>query len=188
MKSNNDSRIFNMVLYTIFGVLLFISDIIFEVIPNVHGVALLICMITLVYRSRALIPIFIYIGLNAVSSLVISFGYSFWWVPYLYIFPVLWLLVMIIPKKATIKTKVILCTVFSGIHGLLFGLMYLPYQVFMHNLNFERAMAWLVSGLVFDVVHMISNVAMCSLIYPLYKVLIRLEESRRAKFTEKENE
>ena len=177
-----------MVLYTIFGVLLFISDIIFEVIPNVHGVALFICVITLVYRSRALIPIFIYIGLNAVSSLVISFGYSFWWVPYLYIFPVLWLLVMIIPKKATIKTKVILCTVFSGIHGLLFGLMYLPYQVFMHNLNFEMAMAWLVSGLVFDVVHMISNVAMCSLIYPLYKVLIRLEESRRAKFTEKENE
>lgn len=188
MKRNNSSYIFSMVLYTMLGVMLFISDIIFEILPNVHGVALFICVLTLVYRAKALIPIFIYIGLNAVTSLVISAGYSFWWVPYLYIFPILWLLVMLIPKKATIKAKVILCTVFSGLHGLFFGLMYLPYWVFMYSLDFEKAMAWLATGLVFDIIHMVSNIAMCSLIYPLYKTLVRLESSRKAKFIKKENE
>ncbi len=181
MKRSKSFDIFGMVLYTILGVLLFVSDIIFEALPNVHGVALFICVITLVYRAKALIPIFIYIGLNAVTSLVISAGYSFWWVPYLYIFPILWLLVMLIPKKSSVKVKVALCTVFSALHGLLFGLMYLPYWVFMYSLNFEKAMAWLAAGLVFDVIHMVSNIVMCSLIYPLYKTLIKLEESRKAR-------
>ena len=188
MKNSKTFNIFNMVLFTMLGVLLYLSDIIFEVIPNVHGVALLICVITLVYRAKALIPIFIFITLNAVTSLLISGGYSFWWVPYLYIFPILWLLVMLIPKKAPIKVKVILCTVFSALHGLLFGLMYLPYQIVMYRLNFEMAMTWLASGLVFDVIHMVGNTVMCSLIYPLYKTLTRLEKSRQSKFARKENE
>lgn len=187
-RSNKSINVFYMVLFTMLGVLMFISDIIFELIPNVHGVALFICVITLVYRAKALIPIFIYIMLNAVTSLVISAGYSFWWVPYLYIFPILWLLVMLIPKKASVKAKIALCTVFSGIHGLLFGLMYLPYQIVMYRLNYEMAVAWLVSGLGFDLIHMVSNIVMCSLLYPLYKSLIRLEASRQSKFTKKENE
>ena len=174
-------NVFNLVLYTMLGVLLYLSDIIFELIPNVHGVALLICVITLVYRWKAIIPISIYIMITAVSSLIISAGYSLWWIPYIYIFPILWLLVMLIPKKAPIKAKVILCMVFSGLHGLAFGLMYLPFQVIMYKLNFEMAITWLSMGLAFDLIHMVGNVAMCTLIYPLYKTLMRLEATRQNK-------
>ena len=55
----------DMILFTMLGALLFVSDIVFELIPNVHGVALLICVITLVYRFKALISIFVYVGINA---------------------------------------------------------------------------------------------------------------------------
>jgi len=188
LKRSKGINVFNMVLFTMLGVLLFVSDIVFELIPNVHGVALLICVITLVYRVKALIPIFIYVMLNAVTSLVVSAGYSFWWVPYLYIFPILWLLVMLIPKKSSVKVKVILCTVFSGLHGLLFGLMYLPFQSFMYGLDFKMSITWLAAGFGFDIIHMVGNVIMCSLIYPLYKALMRLEASRQSKYMKKENE
>ena len=171
-------NVFSMVLFTMFGVLLYLSDIILEFIPNVHGVALFICVITLVYRWRAIISIFVYIMITAVTSLIISAGYSLWWIPYIYIFPILWLLVMLIPKKASMRTKVILCMVFSGLHGLLFGLMYLPYEIILHNLNFDMAIAWLTMGFAFDIIHMVGNIAMCTLIYPLYKVLLKLEEKR----------
>ncbi|MBQ2736058.1 MAG: hypothetical protein IJF26_01345 [Clostridia bacterium] len=174
-------NIFDMVLFTMFGVLLYLSDIVFELIPNVHGVALLICVITLVYRSRAIISILVYIMITMVTSLVVSAGHSLWWIPYIYIFPILWLLVMLIPKKASLKVKIALCTVFSGLHGLFFGVMYLPFQVIMYNLNLEMAIAWLSAGVIFDVIHMVGNIAMCSLIYPLYKTLIKLEESRQKK-------
>ncbi len=173
--------IYDMVLFTMFGVLLFLSDIVFELIPNVHGVALFICVITLVYRARAIISIFVYVMITMVTSLVVSSGHSLWWIPYIYIFPILWLLVMLIPKNASLKMKIILCTVFSGLHGLFFGVMYLPFQVIMYNLNFEMAIAWFTTGLAFDVLHMIGNIAMCALIHPLYKTLIKLEESRQKK-------
>ncbi|MBQ9744825.1 MAG: hypothetical protein IJW19_06855 [Clostridia bacterium] len=181
-------NVFNMVLYTMFGVMLYLSDIIFEMIPNVHGVALLICVLSLVYRWRAIIPILIYVMITAVTSLVISAGYSLWWIPYIYIFPILWLLVMLIPKKANIKLKVALCMIFSGLHGLLFGLMYLPFQIIMYNLNLEMALAWLSAGAVFDIIHMVGNIALCTLIYPLYKTLIRLEGSRQVKLNNAKNE
>ena len=168
----------DMILFTMLGALLFVSDIVFELIPNVHGVALLICVITLVYRFKALISIFVYVGINAVLSFILASGMTFWWIPYLYIFPILSLLVMLIPKKLSIKTKTVICMVISGLHGLLFGLMYLPFQVIMYNLNFEMALAWLGTGLVFDVIHMVSNIAMCTLVCPLYKTLVKLEEKR----------
>ena len=69
-------NIFDMVLFTMFGVLLYLSDIVFELIPNVHGVALFICVITLVYRSRAIISILVYIMITMVTSLVVSAGHS----------------------------------------------------------------------------------------------------------------
>jgi hypothetical protein len=88
---------------------------------------------------------------------------------------------MSIPKKAPLKVKIVLCTVFSALHGLFFGVLYMPFQIIMYNLNFEMTIAWLSAGVVFDVIHMVGNIAMCSLIYPLYKTLIRLEESREKK-------
>ena len=96
----------DMILFTMLGALLFVSDIVFELIPNVHGVALLICVITLVYRFKALISIFVYVGINAVLSFILASGMTFWWIPYLYIFPILSLLVMLIPKKLSIKASV----------------------------------------------------------------------------------
>ena len=45
------SRLADVVLFTMFGVIMFISDIGFEFLPNIHGVALSIAVVTLLIVS-----------------------------------------------------------------------------------------------------------------------------------------
>ena len=165
-----------MVLFTMFGVLMFLSDILFEFIPNVHGVALFICVVTLVYRWRAIIPVAIYVMITAVSSLLT--GYTLWWIPYTYIFPILWLLVMLIPKKAPLRVKIVLSSVFMGLHGLAFGTLYAPFQMIMYDLSLEATLTWIALGFPFDLLHMVGNIAMSVLVYPIYRLLLKLDSKR----------
>ena len=74
-----------MAIFAMLGALMFVSKIIMEVLPNIHILGLLIIVYTLTYRVRALIPIYIYVLLNGLIA-----GFSLWWVPYLYIWTLLW--------------------------------------------------------------------------------------------------
>ena len=177
------SRLADVVLFTMFGVIMFISDIGFEFLPNIHGVALSIAVVTLVYRARALYSILVYIFLTALSSLILTGGYIvFWWVPYIYIFPILWLLVMLIPKNAPLKLKSGIAMAMCGFHGLIFGALYAPYQALAFGLNFKGMLTWIAVGLPADIIHMCGNIAMATLIAPLYKALTKLEANRIKKY------
>ncbi len=169
--------LFDLVLLTMYGTLMFVFDLAFEMLPNIHGVALIICVVTLIYRWRALISIGLYVALNAIFAMATTIN-ALWWVPYIYIFPLLWLTVMLIPQGLSLKIKIILCTVFAGLNGLFFGTLYAPFQAIMFGLDFNGMLAWIVAGLPFDLIHMCANIAMSSLIYPLYRVITKLEESR----------
>ena len=169
--------LFDLLLMTLYGVIMYILDIGFELLPNVHGVAMLICTITLIYRFKALLSIGVYVVLTALTSA----SAVLWWVPYIYIFPLLWLCVMLIPRKASLKVKNVLCTVFAGLNGLLFGTLYAPYQAILMNYDLQKTLTWIAIGLPWDLVHMLSNIIMCSLIYPLYTTIVKLEATRISK-------
>ena len=177
------SKLADLVLFTMFGVIIFVSDIALEFLPNIHGVALTITVITLVYRARAMYSVLIYLILTALSSFIMTGGYFvFWWVPYIYIFPILWALVMLIPKKASLKSKTILSAVICGFHGLVFGILYSPFWAVMFGLNFEATVTSVIAGFPADILHMCANIAMSTLVYPLYKVLTKLEDNRIKKY------
>ena len=162
-------KLANLILLVIFGVIMFISKMIMEFLPNIHLVGVLIAVFTLVYRHRALISIYVYAFLVG-----FIYGFSTWWYPYLYIWTVLWLLIMLIPKKAPFKLKIILATFFCAIHGLSYGTLYAPFQALAFGLSFEGMIAWIVVGFPWDIVHMCGNLALSVLISPLYRVLIKL--------------
>ena len=177
------TKLADIVLFTMFGVIMFVSDIGLEFLPNIHGVALSITVITLVYRWKAIYSILVYVILTAISSLILTGGYIvFWWIPYIYIFPILWLLVMLIPKRAPLKFKAGLSAVFCGFHGLIFGTLYAPYQALVFGLSFPGMIAWIIAGLPADVIHMCGNIAMATLVTPLYKALTKLENNRIKKY------
>ena len=94
-------------------------------------------------------------------------GFSAWWVPYLYIWTVLWGITMLLPKKLPPKAAPVIYMVVCSLHGFIYGILYAPAQALMFGLDFKGMLAWIAAGFPFDITHGISNFLCGSLIVPL---------------------
>ncbi len=151
------------------GTLMFCSDIIMEALPNIHLLGTFTIIYTLAFRLKALIPIYVYVALCGLYA-----GFAPWWVPYIYVWTVLWGITMLLPRK---MPRVVCCIVYPLIcclHGLAFGVLYAPTQALMFGLNFKQMLAWIAAGFPFDVTHAIGNLAAGLLIVPLSEILKKL--------------
>ena len=164
--------LFEVTLFSMFGALIFTSKMLMEFLPNIHLVGMFTVLLTVVYRVKALIPIYIFVFLNGLVA-----GFSIWWIPYLYIWTVLWGMTMLIPKQIPKAVAVIVYPVICSLHGFLFGILYAPAQALFFNLSFKQAVAWVMAGSVFDTVHGVSNLIAGLLIFPLSVVLKKLNNS-----------
>jgi energy-coupling factor transport system substrate-specific component len=156
-------------LFAILGALMFISKIVMEALPNIHLLGMLTITYTIVFRKKALIPIYTYVLLNGLFA-----GFNPWWVPYLYIWTLLWGATMLIPKNIPKAVACVVYPMLCALHGLLFGVLYAPVQALMYGFSFEQTLAWITTGLTFDVIHMVGNFAVGLLIFPVSEVLKRL--------------
>lgn len=153
------------------GTIMYISKLVMEALPNIHLLGVLTVVYTIVYRRRALIPIYIYIMLNGLFA-----GFNLWWVPYTYIWTLLWGVVMLLPQNITKKIAIPVYCVVCGLHGFLYGMLYAPAQALMFGLNFKQMIAWIVAGIPFDIIHGISNLGLGLLIVPLSEILADLSK------------
>ena len=160
-----------MAVFSMLGALMFISKMVMEFLPNMHLLGVLTIAYTLVYRYKALIPIYIYVLMNGVYA-----GFNFWWMPYLYIWTLLWGGAMLLPKRMPKWAKCAVYPVVCSLHGFLFGVLYAPAQALAYGLDFEGTIAWIAAGAPFDIIHGVSNFCVGLLIYPLSELLIRLEK------------
>ena len=156
-------------LFAILGALMFVSKVVMEALPNIHLLGMLTITYTIVFRKKALIPIYTYVLLNGLFA-----GFNPWWVPYLYIWTLLWGATMIIPENTPKAVACVVYPMLCALHGLLFGVLYAPVQALMYGFSFEQMLAWITTGLTFDVIHMVGNFAVGLLIFPISKVLKRL--------------
>ncbi|MBR4073065.1 MAG: hypothetical protein IKK24_03890 [Clostridia bacterium] len=163
--------IYRTCVFSLLGTLLFISKIIMELLPNIHIIALLITVYTVVYRKWALVPVYVFVMLSG-----IMYGFGTWWVPYLYIWLPIWGAVMLLPKNMPKKIAVPVYMVVGMLHGLLYGVMYAPFQAFAFGLDFEGTIAWIISGLPFDLLHGIGNLLSCTLVIPIAVPLKKVSE------------
>lgn len=161
-----------MILFSMFGALMFCSKLIMEILPNMHLLGIFTMLLTITYRKRALIPIYIYVLLNGLYS-----GFNLWWVPYTYIWTVLWAITMLLPRNMSDRAASIVYPIICSIHGFSFGLLYAPCQAIMFGLNFRQMLLWVGAGFYFDIIHGVSNFALGFLILPLSKLLLKLEKS-----------
>lgn len=158
---------------TIFGMLgaiMYVSKFIMEVIPNVHLLGVFTIAFTVVYRKKALYPIYIYVVLNGIFS-----GFAMWWIPHLYLWTILWGAVMLLPKKMPPKVQTIVYMTVCAAHGFLYGTLYAPAQAILFGLSFKGMIAWIIAGLPWDCIHGISNFFCGMLIMPIVFTL-RLAE------------
>ncbi len=149
---------------------MYLSKMIMEWIPNVHLLGMFIVSYTVVYRKKALIPIYVYVLLNGVFA-----GFAMWWIPYLYVWTVLWGMAMLLPKHMNKQVSMVAYMFVCGVHGLCFGILYAPAQALLFGLSFEGMIAWILAGLPFDVAHGIGNFVAGTLVVPMVSLLRRLE-------------
>lgn len=161
-----------LAIFAMLGAIMYLSKIIMEWIPNVHLLGTLTMAYTLVYRRKALYPIYVYVFLNGALA-----GFNTWWIPYLYIWTVLWAVTMILPKNMHPRIAPIVYMVVCALHGFCFGILYAPVQALMFGLSFEATLAWIASGFYFDMIHGIGNFFCGMLIVPIVSILNYLERN-----------
>ncbi len=154
--------------FSMLGAMMYASKILTDVLPNIHLLGVFIVATTVVYRKKALYPLYIFVFVTGLLN-----GFATWWIPYLYIWAVLWGAVMLLPQNMPSKIRPIVYMVVCGLHGLLYGVLYAPAQAILFGLNFDGMIAWIIAGLPFDVTHGISNLLCGVLILPLASVLKR---------------
>ena len=142
--------------------ILYVSKVALEFLPNVELVSLLTVLYTLVSGKEAFLIVTVF---NLFE--LIQWGFGTWWVSYLYVWPLLVLITLLL--KRVIKEEFLIWSVVSGLFGLIFGslfaIVYLPVDP-------AYALAYWISGLPWDVWHGVCNFVLMLVIgKPLYLLL-----------------
>lgn len=159
-------------IFAMLGTVMYVSKLLMEIAPNIHLLGVFTIAYTVVYRKKALYPIYTYVILLGISC-----GFATWWIPHLYLWTILWAVVMVLPKKIPKRIQPFVYMVVCAMHGFLYGTMYAPAQAILFGLNFKGMIAWIVAGLPWDMIHGVSNFFCGMLIVPIIMVL-RIAESK----------
>ena len=146
--------------------ILYVSKVALEFLPNVELVSLLTVLYTLVFGKEAFLIVTVF---NLFE--LIQWGFGTWWVSYLYVWPLLVLITLLL--KRVIKEEILIWSVVSGLFGLIFGslfaIVYLPVDP-------AYALAYWISGLPWDVWHGVCNFVLMLVIgKPLYLLLKKIK-------------
>ena len=159
--------------FAMLGTLMTVSDMVMNLIPNVHLGGMFIVVFTLVYRAKALLPLYIYVLLIGLYE-----GFGFWWFTYLYIWAILWAVVMLLPRKMPHWLAPVIYSIVCAAHGFAFGLLWAPSQMLLMSFSFEQILVWWKWGFITaDIPHGIGNLCASVLIVPLVTLLRRLNGS-----------
>ena len=151
-----------LILFALFGALLFALQIALSGLPNIELVTLFVILLTTVYGMQALIPIYIFVILEG-----IYWGFGLWWIGYLYVWALLSVVVYLLRKYS----HPVLWAVVGGFFGLSFGTLFSPIYFIIGG--WSGGIGWIISGLSMDIVHCLGNVASVLLLFaPLQKVML----------------
>ena len=164
-------------IFSMLAALMYASKELMSFLPNIHLIGVFITATTVVYRRKALYPLYLFVLVTGLFA-----GFSTWWLPYLYIWTALWGGVMLLPKKLPQRLAPFIYAGVSGLHGLLYGTLYAPFQALVFGTSSKGTLAWILAGLPYDAIHGASNF-ICGLL--LIPPLISLLQRARSGFMEK---
>lgn len=166
MKASHRARLVALCAMPMMGVLLVASKEAMAFLPNFEPVSLLVILFTLTCGPLVWGALGVFLLLEG-----LFYGFGFWWIMYLYIWPLLALLTWLLRRM----NRAWQWALFSGLFGLAFGTLcsfaYLPAG------GVAMMFAWAVSGLPFDGIHGAGNFLLMLILYrPLRTVLDRLRQ------------
>ena len=160
----NPWRLVDLCLMALMGVLLAVSKEALAFLPNIELVSLLLIVFTKTFGGRTVGALAVFLLLEG-----LLYGFGLWWIMYLYVWPILFLLVWLFRKLEKPWQWAVLSGAFGFSFGTLCAFTYLPIG------GFPMMFAWIVSGIAFDIPHGIGNFLLALLLYrPLCAALARL--------------
>lgn len=151
--------------FSLLAAIMLVSKLLLEAIPNFHLLAVFTIAITVVYRQKALYPIYLYVFLQGLVA-----GFNPWWVIHIYVWLPLWGIVMILPKNLSKGKSAIMYSAVATLHGLFFGILSAISQAPVFGLGFIEM---IITGIPYDLIHAGHNLILSAvLIMPIIKVLI----------------
>ncbi len=155
-----------LAVFGMLGAVMCVSKFLTEWLPNIHLLGVFTVAITVVYRQKALYPLYTFVFLIG-----LCYGFPTWWLPYIYLWAVLWGATMLLPRNISEKIKPFLYIGVCALHGFLYGTLYAPSQALLFGLDFKGMVTWIIAGLPWDLVHGVSNFVCGWLIVPIIMVL-----------------
>ncbi len=155
-----------LVLIALLSALLVVAQVALAFLPNIEVISLLLIIYTLFFKKKTLYIIYIFALLEG-----LLYGFGIWWVMYLYVWTMLWGIVLFLQNE---KSPVVWAFV-SGFFGLAYGtLCSVPYFI---TGGINTGLAWIASGVLFDITHGISNFVITLVLFgPLYRLFERLQK------------
>lgn len=146
----------------ILGAVLLVSQIALAPLPNVEVISLLVVLFTLVLGRYIGYSLAVFILLEGVY-----YGFGMWWFSYLYIWGILAVVAYVFRKMQSRLGWALLC----GFYGLIFGaLTAIPYFI---TGGIGGGIAYIVSGIPFDLIHAVSNFLLALLLLPVLRKLLQ---------------
>lgn len=137
------------------------AQVVLSLLPNIELVSLLVILYTRNLKGRTVYIIYVFALLQG-----LIYGFHIWWVTYLYV----WTILFLIARALGDMDNALAWAIVSGLFGLCFGaLTTIPY---LFVLGPAGALAYFMSGALFDLVHCGGNFLAALLLYnPLNSVL-----------------
>ena len=150
-----------MIMLILFGVLMYVSQVIMAALPNIEIVTALIIILVHKFGYKTLIPIYVFVGCE-----ILTYGIHIWVVNYLYVWAIFCVVICILRKI----DNAIVYSIIAAVYGLFFGtLCSIPYFI---TGGFAGGIAYIISGLTFDLLHCGGNFISTAILYkPLKTVL-----------------
>ena len=150
---------------SLMAALIFGTKVALASIPNINLNAVLIILTVVFFGWKALYTVYVYVLLEG-----LVFGFSVWWVGYLYVWAVLVVVAMLFRKN----DSALLWAVIAGVFGLCFGLM-MYVEWFAINGGWKGFFAMWVAGIPYDLTHCVGNFVFTLVLYrPLHTVMEKL--------------
>ncbi|GHU46464.1 membrane protein [Clostridia bacterium] len=152
----------------VLGVILYLSKICMEALPNLHLLTPLIAVGVAVFGLRCVIAVETYALLQVFLN-----GFTPWTLYHLYIWiPLIFIL------YATRNLPKFSWQIIAMLYGFLYGTLCAPQQALLFHYNLRQTGLWILSGLPFDITHGIGNFVLFTLYYPLVRAvkLVRRSE------------
>lgn len=164
MKRNTTLTVFRIALFGIYGGLTFAAKFVMAFLPNIEPVSLMVMLSAVTFGWLGIFPTYVYVALE-----ILVFGFGTWNVPYLYIWGILFVAALALRKM----THPLGWALLSGVFGLLFGVLSLPSHWAISG--FAGGLAWVISGIPYDVAHCAGNFVITLILFkPLRGLLEKL--------------